>query len=236
MPNDGTIIPADRIPAIYASFNTMHQLIRRQDRATFVIKDPSTPLPYAESVISAKTVQTYIRHNLLVNDPDLDITYNPFSTAPSGRQGFSRIAATEDEAAWTEWHMDGDLPTLVDYLVRDVDIEEVIPPGHVVVPKARWDAANDAMWAREQGRGRAIASAKAAKAAKRDVVSDVYLPAKRARIAAKSAAVLAEYQERKRAEHAAAEAAKAASGEGGSGSGTGPSGADGSGGSMDTTQ
>ncbi|KAJ7511473.1 hypothetical protein B0H11DRAFT_1955218 [Mycena galericulata] len=198
----------------------MHQLIRRQDRETFVIKDPSTAMPYTESVITAKTVQTFVRHNTLVNDPDLHLPYNPFgyrrfaedmnNCDEHATKWASWIPATDDEPAWTEWRPEGELPTLVDYLVRDADLEEVIPPGHVVVPKARWDAANEAMWNREQGRTRAIASARAQKAAKREPSADVFSVDKRARIASKSAAVLAEYQERKAAEHAAKTAELAA--------------------------
>ncbi|KAJ7483047.1 hypothetical protein B0H11DRAFT_1914786 [Mycena galericulata] len=62
MPNDGVIISASQIPAIYAEFNLAYRLFRRQDRETFVLKDPHSDL---ESAISAKNVQLIIKDNYL---------------------------------------------------------------------------------------------------------------------------------------------------------------------------
>ncbi|KAJ6622189.1 hypothetical protein B0H10DRAFT_1944793 [Mycena sp. CBHHK59/15] len=74
MPNDGTIIPTLDISVTYVNFNLLHRVVRRQCRDTFVLKDPHSE---AESVISVKMVQLYIKHNYLMNNPEKDIDYNP---------------------------------------------------------------------------------------------------------------------------------------------------------------
>jgi hypothetical protein len=77
MPANGEIKPLSEIPIVYVEFNSRHHLIRRQDRETFVIKDPHSIPPNAEAVITAKTIQLFVLHCQRMQDPTKDTPYNP---------------------------------------------------------------------------------------------------------------------------------------------------------------
>ncbi|KAJ7503954.1 hypothetical protein B0H11DRAFT_1983134 [Mycena galericulata] len=203
MSADGTIRDVTTIPAIYSDFNRLHALIRRQDRETFVIKDPLSDPPNAESVLTAKTLQLFIRHNLLMNDPEQTITHNPF-----GYRKFAEIMNDFDhstmkwayyipEDQWTQWYVEGEVATLTAFLVRDQDIESGIPPGKMLVDIDRYERATEALWQREQGRARSIAKSKQEKqGCELQVYRDVTSAGKRAALAERAKTMESEYRAR----------------------------------------
>ncbi|KAJ7509198.1 hypothetical protein B0H11DRAFT_2216879 [Mycena galericulata] len=121
MPNDGKILPLIAIPAIYAKFNTDHRLLRRQCRETFVLKDPQSDI---ETVITAKTVQLFIKHNYNMNDPDQDIAVEPhgYRKFAEDMNDFdfheTRWAYHIPDEGWTAWFIDNDIPTLVEFMTE----------------------------------------------------------------------------------------------------------------------
>ncbi|KAJ6609412.1 hypothetical protein B0H10DRAFT_2225942 [Mycena sp. CBHHK59/15] len=221
MPNDGTIIPTSDISVTYVNFNLLHRVVRLQCRDTFVLKDPHSE---AESVISAKMVQLYIKHNYLMNDPEKDIDYNPH-----GYQKFAELMNDFDmhptkwavyvaDEGWTSWQLEGVLPTLVDYLVRDADLDlPAVPPGFRLVENELYERATEALWKREQGRAKGITHHRNMKK-NREPSANIASPDKRAALAAKSARMESEY----RARIAASRASMAIPDNNGEGSSTGP--------------
>ncbi|KAJ6613893.1 hypothetical protein B0H10DRAFT_1951163 [Mycena sp. CBHHK59/15] len=158
-----------------------------------------------------------------MNDPEKDIAYNLF-----GYQKFAELMNDFDmhstkwafyvaEEGWTSWHIDGALPTLIDYLVRDTDIEPpTVPPGYRLVENELYDRATDTLWKREQGCHKGITTHRNNKK-NREPGANIASPDKRAALAAKSARIAASR---------ASTAVPDNSGEGSStGTGTGPLGA-----------
>ncbi|KAJ7265522.1 hypothetical protein C8J57DRAFT_1511290 [Mycena rebaudengoi] len=216
MPNDGTIIPLNQIDVQYVDFNARHQVLRRQDRETFVFIDPTTHL---ETVITAKQIQLFINHNYRMNDPSLDVTQNPigytkFADDMNDCDGHEAKWACWREAvgaepSWMEWRPDGALPSLVDFIVRDSDMERPVPDHMILVERERYERATESMWRQVQGRERSIATSRVQRA-NRETRTSATSEKSRAIIAARTAATQAAYEDRAKAAHKAAEASKAA--------------------------
>ncbi|KAJ7494904.1 hypothetical protein FB451DRAFT_1207661 [Mycena latifolia] len=203
MSADGHIIPVADIPSIYSDFNLVHQLLRRQDRETFVLKDPHSDPPNAESVITAKTVQMFIRHNFVMNDPDKDTHYSPFGYRKFAEDmnDFDHNPAKwsfyAEEDQWTTWHVDGEMPTLAAFQVREKDIEMGVPPGHMIVQAERYERATEALWQRDTGRARSIAQSKLKKQSREPgPYLAISSPEKRAALTAKMQVKEQEYRAR----------------------------------------
>ncbi|KAJ7845034.1 hypothetical protein B0H14DRAFT_2584925 [Mycena olivaceomarginata] len=94
------------------------------------------------------------------------------------------------------WHIDGEVPTLVAFQVRNKDLDPGPPAGHVVVSAERYERATEALWQREQGRAKSIAKSKAEKQAREPAFKNVTSPEKRAALAAKMGAMEEAYRAR----------------------------------------
>jgi hypothetical protein len=183
-----SIKPLSEIPIIYAEFNSRHHIIRHQDRKTFVLKDPHSTPPNAEAVITAKTIQLFVLHCQHMQDPTKDTLYNPvaYCKVAEDMNDFDmspiKWAYYIEEDQWTYWNIDGDVPTLSAFMVRDRDIEAPIPESMVLVPQDRFKSATEAMWCREMGQHHSITRSQAKKLAREpkaycDITSPVSRPA-----------------------------------------------------------
>ncbi|KAJ7845517.1 hypothetical protein B0H14DRAFT_3683473 [Mycena olivaceomarginata] len=109
-----------------------HQLLRGQDRETLVIEDPHSIPPNAESVITAKTVQLFIRHNFIMNDPEKDTTYSPFGYRED-MNDFDHSSVKWsyyiEENQWTTWHVENELPTLSPHHGQQTQVRTVSRRG-----------------------------------------------------------------------------------------------------------
>ncbi|KAJ7362725.1 hypothetical protein DFH08DRAFT_799745 [Mycena albidolilacea] len=205
MPANGEIKPLSEIPILYAEFNSRHHILRRQDRETFVLTDPHSTPPNAEAVITAKTIQLFILHCQRMQDPTKDTLYNPvaYRKVAEDMNDFDmspiKWAYYVEEDQWTYWNIDGDVPTLSAFMVRDRDIEAPIPESMVLVPRDRFESATEAMWCRETGRHRSIARSQAEKQAREPkAFRDITSPASRLALEEKRQSMQSAYETRVR--------------------------------------
>ncbi|KAJ6612372.1 hypothetical protein B0H10DRAFT_2223212 [Mycena sp. CBHHK59/15] len=90
------------------------------------------------------------------------------------------------DEGWTSWHLEGVLPTLVDYLVRDADLDlPAVPPGFRLVENELYERATEALWKQEQGRAKGITHHRNMKK-NREPSANIASPDKRAALATRS--------------------------------------------------
>jgi hypothetical protein len=203
MPANGEIKPLSEIPIIYAEFNSRHHILPRQDRETFVLKDHHSTPPNVEVVITAKTIQLFVLHRQCMQDPTKDTPYNPvtYRKVAEDMNDFDmspiKWAYYVEEDQWTYWNIDGDVPTLSAFMVRDRDIEAPIPESMVLVPRDRFESATEAMWRRETGRHRSIAPSQVEKQAREPkAYRDITSPASRLALEEKRQSMQSDYETR----------------------------------------
>ncbi|KAJ7233392.1 hypothetical protein B0H12DRAFT_1076622 [Mycena haematopus] len=86
----------------FHNYNSVHPVLKRLNIASFLVAPPvGAPVDALSGVIAAEQVQLYAVHNMRLNDPELDVDYNP-----AGYRAFANFLNQYDKPSgfyWSYW-------------------------------------------------------------------------------------------------------------------------------------
>ncbi|KAJ7211078.1 hypothetical protein B0H12DRAFT_1079625 [Mycena haematopus] len=206
------------IPREFHSYNLVHPSLKRLNIASFVVIPPvGAPVDALSGVIAAEQVQLYAVHNMRLNDPELDIDYNP-----AGYRAFANFLNQYDKSSGFYWSYWSDVEhrikdparvaanplvafgNVTEFLVRESDIHPrpMLRDGHIEVAKAWYDHIIESEQRRLVSRQRNIRESQKARENSAGLRStNLDSAASRARVAQKRALAEEAFQEAHKRRH-----------------------------------